>query len=116
MSDYILLFCADENIGSVGDGNRPLCILPQCQARDAEHSGLFLNAAGIRQNEFGIGHKAEKVEITQWLYAVDTWSSRFKFFLLSYKSKVFFQLEFLDAVHCAGMNRKDDRNFLCDGR
>ncbi len=54
-----------ENVGAGSQSNRPFCISTDCDARHAQTSGFFLNSARVGNNQRGVFHKAEKIEVTQ---------------------------------------------------
>ena len=54
----------DHGVGSLFDGNRPLCIFTQGEAGNAKRGGFFLQATGIGQDDTCPGHQAEHFEIT----------------------------------------------------
>jgi len=57
-------FCrvgSDEKVCAFGNGDGTLGVFPQCKAGDAEGGGLFLNAAGIGEDQGGLAGQAEKI-------------------------------------------------------
>ena len=54
----------DDRVGALLDGDRPLGVLAQRQARHAERGGLLLHAAGVGQHQRGVGHQAQHLEIS----------------------------------------------------
>src|ERR1700730_430119 len=60
-----LRIASDENVGSQGNRNWALGVLAERQARHAKVRGLFLNAAGVGNDDGCSGLHAKKLQIGQ---------------------------------------------------
>nr|GEU28557.1 hypothetical protein [Tanacetum cinerariifolium] len=58
-----------DGVAALGDGDRPLGIFAQCQARNAQRRGFFLHAAGIGQHHARVLHHAQHVQVGLRLHA-----------------------------------------------
>ena len=63
-SKYLAGVGANHRVGAMAHRYRPFGILPQGQTRDTQRRGLFLHPAGIGQDQSGIGHQTEKIQVT----------------------------------------------------
>ena len=59
-----LRIAPDQLIRALGDGDRSLGVVPQREARDAEHRGLLLDAAGVGQHQAGRRLERDEVEVS----------------------------------------------------
>src|SRR5438876_1057886 len=62
-SDDLAWIRADQEVGTLGDGDGALGIFTQGEAGDAESRGFFLDAAGIGEHEAGFAQETEKIEV-----------------------------------------------------
>lgn len=84
----------------MGDGDGTLRVEAEGEAGDAEDGGFFLNAAGVCEEEAGIVHEAEEIEIA----------------LRRAKDESVVADAFgFQALARAGMHREDDRHARGDG-
>ena len=60
---------AEQDVGAVGDRHRALGVAAQREARDAQHRGLLLHAAGVRHDRRGADLEAEEVEVARRVQA-----------------------------------------------
>ena len=54
---------ANKKVCAFGNGDGPLGVFPQGEARDAKSGGLFLDAARVREDKSRFAEEAEKIEI-----------------------------------------------------
>ena len=57
----------DELVGALGDGDRPLGVVRERQARHAEHRGLLLDPARVGEHEAGVALQRHEVEVADGL-------------------------------------------------
>ena len=58
---------ADDAVGAVGDGDRPLGVLAQRQARDAERGRFLLQPARIGQDQPRVRRQAQEIDVAERL-------------------------------------------------
>ena len=63
-----------EAIGAFGDGDWPLRVLAQREARDTQVRALLLHTAGIRDDRPGTAHQVHELDVAQWLGEGDSGS------------------------------------------
>ena len=56
---------SDDSVGAMGHGDRALGGRPERQARNPEDRGLFLDAAGIGQDQASATHEGDEVEVAE---------------------------------------------------
>ena len=61
--DDALRVAPDQLVGALGEGDRPLGVVPQGQAGHAEHGGLLLHPAGVGQHQPGRRLQRDEVEV-----------------------------------------------------
>ena len=79
-------------------GNRPFGILSQRQTGNAQATGLFLNAARVGQNQFGLLLQADGIEVVHRRYQVKIGGGR-----IAKRFNLFVR---------AGVNGKNERDLL----
>jgi len=93
-----LKIVSNENVCTERYGNWPFGVLSHGKAWDAEASGLFLDAAGVGDDETGILLESKKVEVSDWIDESDTFGQAW--------------VEDPDALARSWMNREDERQIL----
>src|SRR5918992_4850387 len=54
---------AKQRVGAALDGDWPLGVLPEREARNSENGGLFLDPARVGDNGVGVQHQGEKTQV-----------------------------------------------------
>src|SRR5581483_2838438 len=65
--DHLLGVGTHKQIGALSNRNGSLGVLPKRETRDAQGSGLFLDAARIGQDQRGAAEEAKKIEVANRL-------------------------------------------------
>ena len=67
--------CADELICAFRNGDGAFGVFAKSEARDTQSGGLFLNAAGVGEDQCGFAEQAEKIEIAYGRNQAQLWMS-----------------------------------------
>src|SRR5579863_5518522 len=97
---------AHQLIGPLLDGRRPLGIVAQCQARNAECGRLLLHAARVSEDQACVVHQAQEFEIAERPKRNEARAMRVAFL------EVLRQSERLHALARPRMNGKEYRHRL----
>src|SRR6267143_458235 len=92
---------ADQQIGTFGNGNRTLGILPQSETGHAKSGGLLLYAAGVGEDERRLAHETQEIEVAHRRNEAQL--------------RVMRNATFGQALLGPRMDGKDDRHFASDG-
>jgi hypothetical protein len=67
-----LRLVAHQPIGADLDGDRPLGVLAQREARNAGDRGLLLDSTRVGQHDARVGHQLEEIEVAERIDEVQT--------------------------------------------